>query len=272
VREPRVAASSPDKLFQKRRIHMRYRLLRISLTASLMALAFGAHAEYDDYANTITRKLSCGAAGGALRIMPLGDSITEAAAGHNSYRRDLFFNLTGAGCQIDFVGSQTGVYGAPSAPNGDFDQNHEGHWGWRIDQIASQVEHYVAVASPDIVLIHLGSNDIFQGEHPANVAEELNDLIDRIRQTRPYTTIILAKLIPSFYRSEGINALNAMIDSVVSNRPSFYPPIIVVDQASWYQLSDNYDGVHPAPSGEAKLAARWSEAILSLRYTPHYNY
>jgi acyl-CoA thioesterase I len=245
---------------------MKSRLLRISLFAPLMAFASGAHADFD----RLSRILSCGAAGGPLRVMPLGDSITEAAVGHNSYRRNLWFSLNDAGCQVDFVGSQQGVFGAPSAPNGDFDQDHEGHWGWRIDQIASQVSDYVAIASPDIVLIHLGSNDIFQGENPASVAQELGDLIDRIRAAGPETRIILAKLIPASYRSESIVALNARIDSVVSSRnyPSFYPPVIVVDQASGYWLNDNYDGVHPAPSGEAKLASRWSQAIVAFRISP----
>jgi acyl-CoA thioesterase I len=245
---------------------MRSRLLGMSLIAPLMAFAFGAQAD----TGGLSRLLSCGIVGGPLRVMPLGDSITEAAAGHNSYRRNLWFALNDAGCQVDFMGSQRGVFGAPSALNGDFDQDHEGHWGWRIDQFASRVNDYVAIASPDIVLIHLGSNDIFQGENPANVAQELGDLIDRIREAKPDTLIMLAKLIPSSYRPEGIAALNARIDGVVSSRnyASFYPPITVVDHASGYRLNDNYDGVHPAPSGEAKLAERWSQAILSLRFSP----
>jgi predicted small lipoprotein YifL len=49
---------------------------------------------------------SCGKDGGPLRIMPLGDSITEAEAGHNSYRRVLWKRLNGAGCSVDFVGSK----------------------------------------------------------------------------------------------------------------------------------------------------------------------
>ena len=45
------------------------------------------------------------------------------------------------------------------------------------------------------------------------------------------------------------------------------PPAIhvVVNQAAGYGLGDNYDGVHPAPSGEAKLGNRWADAILALR-------
>jgi acyl-CoA thioesterase I len=242
---------------------MLFRLLRAPLIATLMAFSCSAHAQLGN--STELRVSTCGNQGGTLRIMPLGDSITEAAVGHNSYRRDLYFNLKRVGCKFDFVGSQSGVYGAPSAPNGDFDQRHEGHWGWRVDEIASQVTSYIAYASPDIVLIHLGSNDIFQNENPANVAQELGSLIDTIRQVKPDTEIMLAKLISSSYNSQGITALNALIDGVASSRSyAPYPPVIVVDQASGYLPYDNYDGVHPAPSGEARIARRWSRAIFEL--------
>jgi acyl-CoA thioesterase I len=240
---------------------MRFRLLRAPLIATLMAFSFNAYSQLGN--STDLRASTCGMQGGPLRIMPLGDSITEAAVGHNSYRRDLYFSLKRVGCKFDFVGSQRGVYGAPSAPNGDFDQHHEGHWGWRVDEISSQVTSYIANAAPDIVLIHLGSNDIFQGKNPTLVAQELGGLIDRIRQVKPDTEIMLAKLIPSSYQSQGITALNALIDGVAASRSyAPYPPITVVDQASGYLPYDNYDDVHPAPSGEAKIARRWSRAIF----------
>lgn len=248
---------------------MFFRLLRASLIAPLMTFSFSAYAQLENPRDieepTDVRVSTCGNFGGPLRIMPLGDSITEAAEGHNSYRRNLYFQLKRVGCKFDFVGSQIGVYGAPSAPNGDFDQNHEGHWGWRIDQIAPQVTSYISSASPDIVLIHLGSNDIFNGENPANVAQELGSLIDSIRVVKPDVEIMLAKLIPSSYYPERITALNALIDGIASSRSyGPYPPVTVVDQASFYLPSDNYDGVHPAPSGETKIARRWSRAIFEL--------
>jgi acyl-CoA thioesterase I len=238
-------------------------------------------------ANTYTRVDSCGINGGALRVMPLGDSITEAmvdpalGANQNSYRRPLWHNLKNAGCQVDFVGSKWGVigkvnsgsYGYVSPPNPDFDLNHEGHWGLRIDQIAPQVTNYVHNASPDVVLIHLGTNDIthenpVNNENPDDVAQELGGLIDTIRAAKPDVRILLAKLIPdSRATAGGITSLNAKIDAVVAvrnNSPS-YPRVIVVDQASGYAIGDNYDGTHPKLSGETKIATRWSQAILALR-------
>jgi acyl-CoA thioesterase I len=242
---------------------MRNRLLQGLLMAPLMTSAFVADAQNQN--STESRVSTCGKVGGTLRIMPMGDSITEAESGHNSYRRELYFGLSRVGCNFAFVGSQYGVFGGPNPPNRDFDLHHEGHWGWRVDQIASRATSYVAQASPDLVLIHLGTNDIFQGENPVNVAQELGGLIDRIREAKPDAYILLAKLIPSSFNNERIAALNRLIDDVASSR-SYppYPVVTVVDQSSYYQLHDNYDGVHPAPSGESKIAWRWKRAIFEL--------
>jgi lysophospholipase L1-like esterase len=130
------------------------------------------------------------------------------------------------------------------------------------------VTNYVRNASPDVVLIHLGTNDIFRRDAPADVAQELGGLIDTIRAAKPDVRILLSKLIPSEYFPADFTALNVSIDGVVSgrNNSSSYPRVIVVDQASGYQQEvDNYDGVHPAPTGEMKIATKWSEAILALR-------
>jgi acyl-CoA thioesterase I len=245
---------------------MRIRPSLLSLTTPLLALALtacGGGSDSDDAptggGSTNERVASCGTSGGALRVMPMGDSITEAEVGHNSYRRDLWMNLLGAGCQVNFVGSHSGVSGG-SAPNGDFDQDNEGHWGWRTDEVSAQTAGWVASAAPDIVLVHLGTNDMFQGESAPNVAQELGALIDNIRAGKPDARILLAKIITNAPDPAGAAALNAQIDGVAASRG-----VTVVDQAAGFSTADLYDGVHPNPSGEAKLAARWTQAILALR-------
>ena len=62
--------------------------------------------------------------------MPLGDSITRGwfgSVGHWGYRKPLYDNLSREGFNFDFVGSYV---------DGSFpDPNHEGHDGWRADEI-----------------------------------------------------------------------------------------------------------------------------------------
>ena len=68
----------------------------------------------------------------AIRIMPLGDSITQGASSgvtdedfQVSYRLDLWDKLRNAGYDVDFVGSLNS-----GSSMEDFDADHEGHPGW----------------------------------------------------------------------------------------------------------------------------------------------
>ena len=104
-----------------------------------------------------------------IRIMPLGDSITSSDPSHRSFRYYLWHELLEAGYGTDFVGSQIrNDFGSP--PDFDFDQNHEGHVGWRTDEVLTRITAWMNVAHPDVVLIHLGTNDIWQGQSPASTA------------------------------------------------------------------------------------------------------
>jgi hypothetical protein len=64
---------------------------------------------------------------GGVRVMPLGDSITEGTQVPGGYRIGLWQRLTAGGYRVDLVGSQ---FNGPAALG---DHDHEGHPGWRID-------------------------------------------------------------------------------------------------------------------------------------------
>jgi hypothetical protein len=57
-------------------------------------------------------------------------------------------------------------------------QNHEGHPGWRIDQLDEPTERAKWVATnPDIITIHLGTNDCYQNYQPATLATKMRSLL-----------------------------------------------------------------------------------------------
>src|SRR6266540_6949417 len=66
---------------------------------------------------------------GGVRVMPLGDSITDGTQVPGGYRIRLWQDFTGNGFQVDFVGTQF------NGPTSLGDHDHEGHPGWWIDQI-----------------------------------------------------------------------------------------------------------------------------------------
>ena len=129
---------------------------------------------------------------------------------------------------------------------------------WRVGGLVAQ-------AQPDVVLVHLGTNDVLAGQSASGIAAELGGVIDAIRAGKPDAHILLAKIIPAAPDPSGTAALNRLIDGVASGRSSATSPIAVVNQASGYSTGDNYDGVHPNVSGESKLGNRWADAVLAWR-------
>src|ERR1044071_4924198 len=93
---------------------------------------------------------------GGVPVMPLGDSITEGTQVPGGYRIGLWQRLSGAGYRVDFVGTQ---FNGPSALG---DHDHQGHPGWRIDQISANITGWLGTAQPRSVLLHIGTNDILQ--------------------------------------------------------------------------------------------------------------
>ena len=197
----------------------------------------------------------------ATRIMPLGDSITQADADHDSYRRPLWQRLEASGARVDFVGSQRRHHrGEP--PHADFDIDHEGHWGWRVDEVLEHIDGWMEDAQPDVVLIHLGSNDLFQRQGVPGTLEELSALVDTLRASVPGVRIVMAQIIPTTTAATNarIEALNARLPSLAASKS-----IRLVDHFTDFDaFALTYDGVHPNVSGEARMAERWLESLLPL--------
>lgn len=204
-----------------------------------------------------------------IRIMPLGDSITQGDKNYNSYRRLLWKQLYNEGYNFDFVGStQQNFMGAP--PVSDFDLDHEGHWGRRVDQILENIGGWVRTTQPDIVLIHLGTNDIIQGQSVESTIAELKELIYKIRNINPRIKILIAQIIPCGEKAQ-VRQLNAVIAQLASQTNSSESPVISVDQFSGFNPTlnvDTYDGCHPNESGEKKMASRWFTALKKLLIKP----
>ena len=93
---------------------------------------------------------------GGVRVMPLGDSITEGTQVPGGYRIGLWQRLASSGYRVDFVGSQ---FNGPASLG---DHDHEGHPGWRIDQIDANIVGWLQPVTPRTVLLHIGTNDVLQ--------------------------------------------------------------------------------------------------------------
>ncbi len=193
-----------------------------------------------------------------IKIMPLGDSITEGITGNASYRYYLWQRLQAAGHQVDFVGSMSGVYGGPPLFS-DFDQDHEGHWGWRVDEILAHIGTWAHAVQPDVVLIHLGHNDLWDSQSISSTIDELGQLIDALRSVNPHVQVLLAQVIPSTEAAlVGLSSVNAQIPALVAVKTTSSSAVLVVDQYSSFDaVVETWDGVHPNAEGEQHMADTW---------------
>jgi acyl-CoA thioesterase I len=226
---------------------------------SVMAVIGGAVTACDGGSDAGTAPaLDTSSAG--VKVMPLGDSITESTTGLSSYRYFLWHLMITNGYHVDFVGSQHGVGNGPPA-NSDFDMDHEGHSGWRADEILAHIHAWAAAASPDVVLLHIGTNDLRQGQSVDSTLTDIGGIVDALRTVNPRIRILLAQLIPRTGDSL-ISSLNAALPALAAGKDRPESPIVLVDQYTGFDLSSmTYDGTHPNDIGDARMADRWFDKL-----------
>ncbi|WP_119323119.1 RICIN domain-containing protein [Capsulimonas corticalis] len=194
-----------------------------------------------------------------LRLMAVGDSITAGyrSSTGNGYRGPLWTELINQGDALDFVGSQrSGVM---------FDPDNEGYFGDRIDQIAGLINGELALYQPNVVLLHIGTNDLGQNYQVSTAPNRLASLIDQILAADPGVTILVAQLIcnSTGWVQTDINNFNSQIPGIVQARVNAGKHVYTVSMSS-LNLGDLNDGLHPNDGGYQKMADNWDAGIRQV--------
>ena len=197
---------------------------------------------------------------GGVKVMPLGDSITHGYVVPGGYRIGLWQRFTANGYKVDFVGSQS------NGPASLGDHDHEGHPGWRIDQIDANIVGWLGTYQPHTVLLHIGTNDISQNYDLPNAPNRLSALIDHITATAPTAELFVAQIIPltSTTLNAKVRTFNAAIPGIVASKVKAGKRVHLVDMYDAVPTSDLADGVHPNATGYDKMAAVWYKALLAV--------
>ena len=194
---------------------------------------------------------------GGVRIMPLGDSITDGYNVPGGYRTGLWQRAAADGRTWDYVGS--GFNG----PANLGDHDHEGHSGWRIDELDTNITGWLRTSNPRTILLHIGTNDIGQNRDVPNAPARLSTLIDHIRVLAPNAELFVAQIIPTSNAANETKTqtFNAALPGIVAQKG---PLTHLVDMHSALTTADLADGVHPNAGGYDKMAARWYSALQSV--------
>ncbi|MGW4681199.1 cellulose binding domain-containing protein [Micromonospora taraxaci] len=193
---------------------------------------------------------------GGVRVMPLGDSITDGFNVPGGYRIELWQRFTAGGYRIDFVGSQ---FNGPASLG---DHDHQGHSGWTIAQIDANVVNWLRATNPRTVLLHIGTNDMYGDTSGA--PGRLATLVDRITSTAPNADVFVATIIPKSGADNQVRGYNNAIPGIVQSRAAAGKRVHLVDMYRALTLSDLADGVHPNATGYRKMAAAWYDALRTV--------
>ena len=224
---------------------------------------------------------------GVWSVMPLGDSITEDTC----YPQLTYAQLMASTHKnFQFVGSSTTNQSCGSAAPATV--KDEGHGGYGVTYLpqnstrgactkSSGCGSYAelqtwAAEKPDIVLMHFGTNDVWDGIATATITSAYLAVIAEFRKQNPNVIFFVSKIIkldPSGCGNclTNVAALAAAVTpSWASANSTSTSPIYVVDHydSSFDPTSaaDTSDGVHPTPAGAALMATVTYDAIVASGY------
>ncbi len=149
-----------------------------------------------------------GAAGsaGPVRILAIGDSITRATCWRDFLWQQLQQNDAG---RFDLVGTLQADYGCGVS---GFDPDNQGYSSSLITEVVagvtnartcdpfcpamSDLQTAFAATKPQVVLMHWGTNDVWNGKASSSITAAYSTVIDALRAASPSVTILLAQFDP----------------------------------------------------------------------------
>ena len=244
------------------------RILSALTAAALSLTAFGA-----------LPHVSAADENGKVRVMPLGDSITDGFTVTGGYRVPLWHMLDDAGLaeQVDFVGPNWGS-------DGIADPNHAGYSGYSIADIPNQrsgiynfIDWLMEEHPADVVMLQIGTNDILSSYELDTAGERLELLIDSVLGYIPEGGMLYVSTIPYMdadvttytdaYTAEemdaAVDAYNEDVREIVSRKAAEGKPITQADINSVLTKADLGDGVHPSEDGYRKMAEYWNGVLTA---------
>ncbi len=211
---------------------------------------------------------SCDFRNTTVNIMPLGDSITNGIYGNGAtsdgkggYRYPLWQKAAASGWKTKSVGSRTDTK-VGVTPFDSLHGTHEGHNGYRIDMISDQIVAWQNTYQPDVVLLHIGTNDMNLNYSTATAPDRLAGLVDKIL-ARPYTHLFLASIITSKNKDLNVKiaAYNTAVKALVDQKAAQGKHIHYVNINPALTTADLSDTLHPNDVGYSKMADVWYAAL-----------
>ncbi|WP_121180539.1 GDSL-type esterase/lipase family protein [Nocardiopsis sp. Huas11] len=209
-----------------------------------------------------------------LRIMPVGDSLTQGSSGDFTWRYRLWTHLERSGVDAVFVGPDEEMHalegddGDRTYADPDFDTGHAARWGATSEELSADLARIASEYDPDYLLLLAGMEDILRGGGADHALEGVGEMVSTVRVVQGEARFVVGELPPvegtgDDDRVNGeIEHFNMGVVDLAEQLTSSESPVTVAQVARDYAPAyDNWDQVHPNARGELKIAAAFADAL-----------
>ncbi|MEU8521335.1 GDSL-type esterase/lipase family protein [Streptomyces sp. NBC_01216] len=214
-----------------------------------------------------------------MRFMFVGDSMTIGRAGDYTWRYRMWQHLDAAlPDRYEIVGPRTALYDAVADAPLSHDyrdpafpapaRRHLAGWGEGWLHMAPVVGETVARTRADVLLVSLGLIDLGFYTSSDQTAENVRAFVGAARAANPRVRAVLLPVIPNVRaESDGpfaaeCHRFNELLARTVADLDTVTSPLLLATVPGSYDLrTDTYDGTHPGPTGEHKLAAAFADRL-----------
>ena len=204
--------------------------------------------------------------------MAVGDSITHGTRGEKSYRYEFEPLLSQTECSFEMVGSQieNNIPTGYQSPHEGYSAHQAGHFVNGNTNNGNPGISTMMSNTPDVVFLHLGSNDMRQAQTVTSTINEIDQIVTEIWNANPDAEVLIANVIPWFGTSPNnvnvesdVQSLGTAIENWVSDEND--SRLHLVDVRSQFTVSMmTSDLIHPNPVGEAHIAGAFYDVFSSI--------
>ncbi|WP_031081565.1 GDSL-type esterase/lipase family protein [Streptomyces sp. NRRL WC-3549] len=215
-----------------------------------------------------------------MRFLFVGDSMTIGRSGDFTWRYRMWQHLEATlgdggyaitGPRTELYDTEAGAplshtYGDPSFPVAA--RRHLAGWGEGWLHMAPVIADAVRASRADVLLVSLGLIDLGFYTDSGQTALNTREFIAAARTANPHVKMVLLPVIPNI-RAESdapfateCDRFNALLAKAVADLDTTSSPLVLASRPQGYDIhTDTYDGTHPGPTGEHRLAAAFADAL-----------
>ncbi|MEU8757891.1 GDSL-type esterase/lipase family protein [Streptomyces sp. NPDC048659] len=214
-----------------------------------------------------------------MRFLFVGDSMTIGRAGDFTWRYRMWRHLEsvrpGA---YEIVGPRAALYepGADAPVSDTYAdpafpapaRRHLAGWGEGWLHMAPLIGPAVTASGADVLLVSLGLIDLGFYTNSDQTTGNVRAFLAAARAANPGVRAVLLPVIPNVRAEEEpafaaeCARFNELLAKTVADLDSAASPLLLGSVPESYDLrADTYDGTHPGPTGEHKLAAAFADAM-----------